>query len=144
MELLKRPYAERYMEDESPHPCGGFFVCSLRGIYQLETKENSMETQKEVSDSKIITGQDGSKAYWILMIIGLLVYIVSFWGSGSDFFYALGVLVGAFVISRLLTFFYFLIIKGKSTRQQKITQAIVFLVMSVIFLIVSIIVTINK
>jgi hypothetical protein len=26
MELLKRPYAERYMEGESPHPCGGFFV----------------------------------------------------------------------------------------------------------------------
>lgn len=113
------------------------FLLPAHGIYQLETKENSMETQKEVRDSQVITEQNGSKTYWVLMIIGLLVYVISFLGSGSDFFSALGVLVGAFVVSRLLTYFYFKVVKGKSKRQQSITQAVVFLVMSVIFLIVA-------
>lgn len=90
-----------------------------------------MNAQKEGDDNQIIIGQNSSKIFWILMFIGLLVYIILFFSSGNgSFFGLLGMIIGGLVISKFVAHIFSVISKEKSKRRQKITWAIVFLIVS--------------
>ncbi|OGD43008.1 hypothetical protein A3I82_01580 [Candidatus Azambacteria bacterium RIFCSPLOWO2_02_FULL_42_10] len=98
----------------------------------LETlKQKIVETQKEKGY--------GSKTFWFLMGIGLLIYIILFFGSSKiPFFGLLGMAIGGLTISRLVAYIFSIIRKEKSEKQQKITWAIAFLIASIITFIINV------
>lgn len=94
-----------------------------------------MENKKEETNSKVITESNISNTYLFLMAIGVLINLIALSLGNTSILYAFGYFTGAFIISRLIAYLYFLVIKGKSKRYKNITQAIIFLTMSIIALI---------
>ena len=95
------------------------------------------KTQQEGESSQNITNQNGSKTFWILMGVGLLVYIIRFFGFGNiSFFGLLGMIIAGLVISKIIAYVFSTISREKSKRRKKITWAIVFLIVSIINIVV--------
>ena len=78
------------------------------------------------------------KSYWIIVFGALVVYLIAFINSKpSSFMYALGVLAGGFVMSRLIEYFYSLITKNKNLIRLKLIQASLFLGLAILYLFVN-------
>ena len=110
-----------------------YFTEQKKEIKATRDIKKDFKEYKEDNDNKIIIKSNVSTAYWLLMILGLLINFIALFGFGNvSFIYTFGFIAGSFVVSRLVTYLYFKVVKEKSKRRQNITQAIIFIIISVI------------
>ena len=93
-------------------------------------------TKKEVNKQEIEVKT--SKSYWVVTASALIVYFIAFANLESfSLPNALGVLIGGFVISRLIEYIYSLVSKDKNHIRRKLIQSLLFLVWAIIYLLMT-------
>jgi len=112
----------------------------------LSIKESEVveihECKKKKTIQTLLNTQIGE--YWAITGSAIIFYLISFipkiyYGEFSFYFAlgALGVIIGSFVMSKLIEYIYSLITKNKNQVRLKSLQAFVFLILAMFFFVVS-------